>query len=83
MEAYANDDQEPGPTGNDWIISRVQELLCMRQGTIFESPAGDCVVIQLHSPLLNQAALSGDPISITASPIPIGGLGSSSQKQQQ
>ena len=47
MEAY-----EPLPNdialANDRIVARVQERLRQRQGTIFESPDGDCVVVQIY-----------------------------------
>ena len=33
---------------NDRIVARVRERLQQKQGTIFESPDGDCMVIQLH-----------------------------------
>ena len=33
---------------NCGIITRVQELLRLRRGSIFESQDGNCVVIQLH-----------------------------------
>jgi hypothetical protein len=65
MEANDNNDgeenaidmalQEPMADGaartNDRIVARVQELLRLRQGTIFESPDGSCLVIQLRDPL--------------------------------
>ena len=36
---------------NDRIVARVQKLLRLGQATIFESPDGSCLVIQLRDPL--------------------------------
>ena len=48
------DDGEPHPlvwdVNNGRIVARVQELLRLRRGSLFEMPGGNCVVIELHAP---------------------------------
>ena len=41
---------------NGIIVARVCELLCSRQGTILESPDGNCVAIYLHALQPNNVA---------------------------